>query len=82
MLTFIDEKTCYSDFFNTKEIITYKNTNDLIEKILKYKKDDNLRKMIAKNGRKKYFKIFNSTVVAKYILSKTLDPEKKFFWEI
>lgn len=82
LLTFIDEKTCYSDFFNNKEIVTYKNTNDLIEKILKYKKDDNLRKLIAKNGRRKYFKIFNSTVVANYILSKTFNPEKKIFWEM
>tara|TARA_Y100000768_G_scaffold327121_1_gene264679 strand:+ start:308 stop:2413 length:2106 start_codon:yes stop_codon:yes gene_type:complete len=81
LLTFIDEKTHYSDFFNKKEIITYKNTNDLIEKILKYKKDDNLRKKIARNGKNKYFKIFNSTIVAEYILSKTFNMKKKYFWE-
>ena len=70
LLTFIDEKTCYSDFFNNKEIVTYKNTNDLIEKILKYKKDDNLRKMIKKNGKKKYFKIFNSTLLLNIFFQK------------
>ena len=39
----IDEKTFYSDFF-LEEIITYKNYNDLVEKIMKYpKKDDKNR---------------------------------------
>ena len=38
LLTFIDEKTFYSDFFNQNEIVTYKNVNDLIEKILNIKK--------------------------------------------
>ena len=82
LLTFIDEKTFYTDFFNNNEIITYKNINDLIEKILKYKRDDKLRKQIARKGKIKYFKIFNSTIVADYMLSKTFDMNKKFFWEI
>ena len=54
LLTFIDEKTFYTDFFNKNEIITYKNINDLIEKILKYKRDDKLRKQIARKGKIKY----------------------------
>ena len=29
LLTFIDERTKYSDFFNNKEIINYKNESDL-----------------------------------------------------
>ena len=57
LLTLIDEKTLYSDYFSKNEIVTYKNYSDLIEKIKKYKKDDNERKRIAKNG-KKIFKIF------------------------
>ena len=81
LLTFIDEKTCYSDFFNKNEIVTYKNTNDLVEKILKYKKDDQLRKKIARNGRSRYFKLFNSTIVADYIISKTFGIENKYLWE-
>ncbi len=82
LLTFIDEKTFYSDFFNNNEIVTYKNINDLIEKLLKYKRDDKLRKQIARKGKIKYFKIFNSTIVADYMLSKTLDMNKKYFWEL
>ena len=58
LLTFIDEKTQYSDFFNNDELIFYKNISDLNEKINKYKKDDMDRKKIAKNGKIAYFKYF------------------------
>ena len=77
LLTFIDEKTCYSDFFNKNEIVTYKNIDDLIEKIYKYKRDDKLRKKIAKNGKQKYIKYFNSDNVSKFIINKTLDLNNK-----
>ena len=80
LLTLIDEKTYYSDFFNKNEIITYKNTSDLIEKILRYKKNDKQRRLIAKNGKKKYLKLFNSTKVADFIISKTFDFRNKSFW--
>ncbi len=80
LLTFIDEKTYYSDFFNKDEIVTYSNLSDLIEKILKYKKDDKKRKSIARNGKKIYLKKFNSTNVADYIVGKTFDIKKEFFW--
>ena len=64
-------------------MITYKNYSDLVEKIQRYKKNDKERKLIAKNGREKYLKFFNSTLVAKFILSKTLDltVKDKFLWE-
>ena len=83
LLTFIDEKTCYSDFFNKNEIVTYKNIDDLIEKIYKYKRDDKLRKKIAKNGKQKYIKYFNSDNVSKFIINKTLDLNNKenFIWD-
>ncbi len=83
LLTLIDEKTFYSDFFTKKEIVTYKNYNDLVEKIHRYKKNDNERKLIARNGKKKYLKYFNSSLVAKYILNKILDLNNKnnFLWE-
>ena len=40
-----------------------------------------LEKKIAKNGRSKYFKYFNSEIVADFIINKTYRVEKKFFWE-
>ncbi len=82
LLTFIDEETQFSDFFDPTEIITYKNSNDLIEKILKYKKDDKQRKIIAKNGKRKYMKFFNSNLVAQFIINKSLGihTKQKFLW--
>ena len=81
LLVMIDEKTEIGNFFNDDEIILYKNISDLSEKILKYSNDNKLRNTIAKKGRDKYFKYFNSTIIADYILSKTFDIKKKFYWE-
>ena len=76
-MVMIDEKTKFNDFFSDEEIVFYKNINDLAEKVLKYSYDDNLRKKIAKNGRDKYFKFFNSNLVAQYIIDKTFDQKSK-----
>jgi len=82
LVTLIDEKTQYEDFFNRNEMVFYKNISDLSEKILKISKDEKLRKLIGHNGKLKYLKYFNSTVVADYIINKTLDIEvnKKYLW--
>ena len=83
LLTFMDEKTCLNDFFSNKEVVFYKNIDDLSYKLNKYKKDQAARKKIAKNGKNFYFKYFNSSKVAEYIIKKTLDlnSTKKFLWE-
>ena len=82
LVCLIDEKTQYRDFFNNSEMVFYKNVNDLSEKILRISRDEKLRKKIAKNGKKKYMKYFNSSLVAEFIINKTLGNEskKKFFW--
>ena len=83
LLTFVDMKTSLQDFFSNDEIIFYKDINDLTYKLNKYKKDVKQRKLIAKKGKHKYFKYFNSTLVADYIIKKTLDTKikKRFIWE-
>ena len=83
LLTFIDKNTFLSDFFSNKEIIFYKDINDLSEKLNKFKKDKKTGKQIAKRGRNKYLKYFNSDLVAEYILSKTFDYKlkKKIIWD-
>ena len=83
LLTFIDEKTKLNDFFSNKEIVFYKNLDDLSYKLNKFKKDKKSRTEIAKKGKKFYFKYFNSTLVADFIISKTLDIKnsKKFLWQ-
>ena len=82
LLVFVDEKTKFKDFLNQNEIVTYKNINDLANKIIKFNKNDKLRKKIAKRGREKYHKFFNSKNVAEYIINKTFKIKtKKYFWE-
>ena len=81
LLTFIDEKTFLSDFFSKDEIVFYKNLDDLSYKINKYKKDVNTGKKIARLGKKKYFKYFNSTNIAEFIINKSFDIKKRYFWE-
>ena len=81
LLVIIDEKTKLGNFFKKNEIVLYKNIEDLANKIIFYNKHDNLRKKIARNGRKKYFKYFNSKIIAEFIINKTLNIQKKYYWE-
>jgi hypothetical protein len=81
--TLIDEKIQFSDFFSNNEMIFYKDIQDLIDKINFYKKNERLRAKIGRNGKKKYFKIFNNKIVGDYILSKTLrtKPNYSYIWD-
>ncbi len=84
LLTFINEKTFLSDFFSKKEIVFYKNIDDLSEKLNRYKVDKKQRCSIAKAGKIKYHKYFNSNLVTDYIITKTLNitSKKKYLWDI
>ena len=44
--------------------------------------DEKLRKTIGKNGKEKYFKYFNSNLVADFIINKTFNfnNKKKYLW--
>ena len=52
LVTLIDEKTGYRDFFNDKEMVFYKNVDDLAEKITKISQDERLRRKIGKKAEK------------------------------
>tara|TARA_E500000178_G_scaffold84687_1_gene83085 strand:+ start:235 stop:2364 length:2130 start_codon:yes stop_codon:yes gene_type:complete len=82
LVTLIDEKTCYGDFFDDTEMVFYKNISDLSEKIEKISENEKLRKTIGQKGKAKYMKYFNSTVVADFIINKTFDinRKKKYLW--
>ena len=83
LLTFIDKNTFLSDFFSNKEIVFYNDIYDLSEKLKKYKKDTKQGKKIARAGRKKYHKYFNSDLISDYITTKSLDlkSKRKFIWD-
>ena len=77
LLTFIDKKTEMNDFFNNNEIIFYNGINDLSDKIKFYKIKSKIRKKIAKNGKKKYFKMFNEMKITKYIIDISIGNNTK-----
>jgi glycosyltransferase involved in cell wall biosynthesis len=83
LVTLIDEKTKYQDFFTNKEMLFYKSTNDLSESIIRIANDEKLRRSIGRAGKEKYFKYFNSDIVAEFIINKTfeINKEKKYFWD-
>ena len=71
LLTFIDRKTQMNDIFNNNEIVFYDSIIDLSEKIKFFKKNEKSRIKIARNGKKKYFKLFNERKTTKYIVDKS-----------
>ena len=69
--TFIDQKTQYDKIFDENEVGTYKSIDDLGNKVEFLLSNENKIKKYAKNGRDKYFKLFNSKVVSDKIINKT-----------
>ena len=82
LVTLIDAKTQYNEFFSNNEMVFYNNISDLTEKINKISRDEKTRKLIGKNGKEKYMKYFNSKIVAEFIINKTLDivNKNKYLW--
>ena len=78
VLPFIHEKVKYQDFFDNDEIITYKNSTDLISKLSSIK--DKKKKIIksSKNAKKRYYDIFNNSIVADFLVYKIFNNTKKF----
>jgi hypothetical protein len=79
LLTFIDKKTQFNDFFNDNEVIFYNNIDDLASKIKFFSKNEKLRKKIAKKGKYKYFKLFDGSKISKYIIDISLGNNTSLF---
>ena len=69
-------------FKDKKEVIFFKNRDELIKKIIFYLQNDKKRKKIAKQGCQKYHKKFSNTNVAKYILNELNLANTKIDWFI
>ena len=69
--TFIDEKTKFNDFFNENEVGFYKNYNDLGKKVEFFLSNPKKIDEYSKNGKNKYFKLFNNIILTKKIIDKT-----------
>ena len=84
LLTFIHKDTLYNNFFSKDEVIFYSNLSTLSEKIQKFARDDKDRKKIARKGKLKYMKYFNSSIIADYIINKTFGvkyKKNKYLWD-
>ena len=56
------------------------NSCPVSEKISKISQDEKLRKSIGKNGKEKYLKYFNSSLVAEFIINKCFDINNKNYY--
>ena len=82
-MTFIDRKTKYQDFFDDDEMGFYKNVDDLINQLENLNGDINKINKISKNGKRKYFSIFENSIISEYIISKTFNTKNKhkYVWD-
>ena len=68
--TFIDKKTKFTDFFNENEVGSYSNINELGNKIENLLSNEKKLYEYSKNGKNKYFKLFNNKIISKNIVEK------------
>ncbi len=78
IMTFIDKKTRYQDFFDSDEMGFYSDADDLLNQLEKLNGNINKINKISKNGKKKYFSIFDNSIVADHIISKIFNKKSKF----
>jgi len=78
IMTFIDRRTKYFDFFNNDEMGFYIDVEDLLNQMDKLYGNINKINKISKNGKRKYFSIFNNLIISEYILSKTFNTKNKY----
>ena len=78
VLPFIHEKVKYQDFFDNDEIITYSNSKNLINQLLDIKENNKLLIKRSKNAKKRYFEIFENTIISDFIINKIFDVPKLF----
>ena len=78
IMTFIDKKTRYQDFFDSDEMGFYSDADDLLNQLEKLSGNINKINKISKNGKKKYFSIFDNSIVADHIISKIFNKKSKF----
>ena len=57
----------------------YKNVDDLLIQIDGLHSNINKVNRISKNGKKKYFSIFNNQIISDYIISKTFNNSRGYY---
>ena len=81
LLVFININTKFDKLFTDKEVVFYKNSKDLINKIKYFNSNDKIRIKFAKAAHNKYHKHMNNKIISNYILNSVgLINSKKPFW--
>ena len=81
LLVFINMNTKFNKLFTDKEVVFYKNSKDLINKIKYFNRNDKIRIKFAKAAYNKYHKNMNNKIISNYILNSVgLINSKKPFW--
>ncbi len=78
LLTFIDKKTKLHKIISPKGVVYYNDINDLAKKVMYYNNNYKELKKKAAYGKREYFRKFNSNIVSKYIIEKTLKINSNF----
>ena len=83
IMTFIDKKVGYTDFFDNSEMGFYNDVKDLLNQMDNLNGNIDKINRISKNGKKRYFSIFNNSIISDYIISKTFNKKSnfKFVWD-
>ena len=66
VLTFLDARSGYKDFFDDKELVFFASPEEMYDKLAYYHTHDDQRRKIAKAGHDRYFELFNEIKVAQY----------------
>ncbi len=81
LLVFINNKTNFKKILNNREVIYYKNSEDLTKKIKFYASNNLKRIKIARNGFVKYHKFMNNKIISNYMLTCLgINNDKKPYW--
>ena len=81
IMVFANEKPQYSDIFADTELVTYTAAEDLADKVNYYATHDSERRRIAENGYHRAHQIFNTQLIARYIINTTFDmPVENTAW--
>ena len=61
----------------------YTDADDLINQLEKLNGNINKINRISKNGKKKYFSLFDNSIVSEYIITKTfnVNNKNKYVWD-
>ena len=77
LLTFVNSRYQFNDFFDNDEMIFFSNLDELNEKLKFFKKNDTQRIKISKKGYLKGHKIFNNKLITNFMINKIFNLNNK-----